>query len=596
MKITMKQMIRFFLLGILLLSLTGCSYFVLQQEHGEESEQSPALEEPMVPEEPELSAEEQLAISQRERAVLEEQRKEEMGEFYVPLPAIGDERDTVTVEAKALYVTSNVAGFSFAEEDIQWYADYVRYISGQSTVSVDESRLSEINKLERILGLCEATEVNALVIDVKNDDGLVSWQSDIPIVEEVGSHWSNVMPDYQILMHYLKEHEIYTIARVVAFKDPFFAKQRPQHAIQLLAGGPYKDNKGIMWVNPFDAYVWDYNVAISKEAALRGFDEIQYDYVRFPDNAKTYNPITEFPGRDERDKDEAIEDFLVYARAELEPYHVHISADVFGVATRSWDDHPEDIGQTWRKIANQVDYICPMIYPSHYGPNWYGFAVPDQHPYGVLRASIREALERNAAQENPGLIRPWVQGFNAPWVPGYINYDAKAISDQMVASAELGVREYIIWNPSNTYNPMSFFYHDRIDESLWKEGEDVLGRTPQEVLERFFKAEHNDWVSQVYLLTLRADREANYDDFAQIREEQGFQLNHYEILSIEESASPGRYTARVNAEYQSIDGIAQLLDATFDIIMEDHVYKVQVPVLTFVAEEEASEELMDTAE
>ncbi|MEL7657457.1 MAG: putative glycoside hydrolase, partial [Bacillota bacterium] len=303
--------------------------------------------------------------------------------------------------------------------------------------------MSEINKLEKALGICEATEINALVIDIKNDDGVVAWNSNIDIINQIKSNSSAPFKNYEKLMNYLKEKNIYPIARIVAFKDPYFAEVKSDHAIQLKSGGIYKDYSGKMWVNPFDDYVWKYVLAISKEAALRGFQEIQYDYVRFPDDAKTYNPITEFPGRNGRDKDEGIEDFLKYAKSELEPYHVYMSADVFGIITHSWDDKPEDIGQTWRKIANQADYICPMIYPSHYGPGLYGFNVPDQHPYEIVRLSLLEAIERNAAEKNPGIIRPWIQGFSAPWVKGHIDYDAKTISVQLAASMELGIDEYI---------------------------------------------------------------------------------------------------------------------------------------------------------
>ena len=290
---------------------------------------------------------------------------EELGDFYVPLPALGEEREIKTVKAKSLYITGNIAGFKFQEENIDYYVDYINALSGQSGKSPDASRVDEINKLEKVLGIAKATEINALVIDIKNDSGHVTWESDLEIVKDIGSDLEARFSDYTPLMEYLEENEIYTIARIVAFKDPFFAASKPKHAIQLNQGGVYLDQAGESWVNPFDQYVWDYVIAISREAALRGFHEIQYDYVRFPDRASYYNPITNFPGRNDRKKDEGIEDFLAYAREELKSYNVHLAGDVFGIVTRSWDDIPDDIGQTWRKVANNVDYICPMIYPSH---------------------------------------------------------------------------------------------------------------------------------------------------------------------------------------------------------------------------------------
>ncbi len=431
-------------------------------------------------------AEKQAALL-KEREELENQRKIQLAEFYLPLQPLGQAPEMKTVKARALYLTANVAGSGFTEDNVSYYAAYIRSLSGESGLPADTSRLDEINKLEKALAICESTEVNALVIDIKNDDGLVTWASDIEAVGQVGSNWANPFMDYDELMDYLKKKDIYSIARVVAFKDPYFAGQMSEHAIQLQSGGAYQDDNGFAWVNPFDEYVWKYLVAISREAALRGFDEIQYDYVRFPDDAAHYNPITEFPGRNGRDKDEGIEDFLKYARAELAPYQVHVAADVFGFITRSWDDQPEDIGQTWRKIANQADYICPMIYPSHYGPGLYGFAVPDQYPYDVSRSALMEAIERNAAQKTPGIIRAWFQDFTAPLVAGHINYDAVTISDQIVAGMELGVDEYIIWNASNNYDPMTFFYHSRINNSVRKNGEDILARTPEMAEKDFWK-------------------------------------------------------------------------------------------------------------
>lgn len=507
-----------------------------------------------------------------ERRLLEETRKTELGEFYVPLPAIDQENELVTVEAKALYVTSNVAGFPFNLDDIEYYKNYI--LALKNGESFDESRLDQVNKLEKILGIAEATEINALVIDVKNDEGLVAWKSDVEIVNRVGSNWNTPMKDFDTLMNYLKEKEIYTIARIVAFKDPFFAKNNPDHAIQLNSGGVYLDRSGFAWVNPFDQYVWDYVISVSQEAALRGFDEIQYDYVRFPDNAKYYNPITYFPGRNDRDKDEAIQDFLLYAREKLDPYNVHVSADVFGVVTHSWDDKPEDIGQTWRMIANSTEYICPMIYPSHYGSGFYGFKVPDQYPYEVVRTALLEALERNAAQRNPAIIRSWYQGFTATWVKGYIPYEEDAIGKQIAAGVELGLNEYIIWNASNTYYPLSFFYEDKINSNVRVEGEDILERTPEEALKRYLDAQLFKRYSHQYLLTPMDDRAEDYDEFSSAIIESEFVLKNYEILSVNKNED-NTYTAQVNAKYSSKEGTATLENASYTIILEKDVYKIK---------------------
>ena len=579
----MKKGILIFTLTILVLSLlSGCAQEPVEPIQ-EPQETEEAVEPEEVPEEEEMSEEEKMQILIQEREDLEETRKVEMGEFYVPLPPLDIDNELQTQKAKALYLTGNVAGFQFQEEDIDYYADYVLALSGQSGESPDSSRLGEVNKLEVALGIAKASEINSMVIDVKNDHGLVTWESDLEIVNKVESSINPPFKNYGPLMEYLEENEIYTIARVVAFKDPIFAAANPAHAILLKEGGVYLDGAGESWVNPFDQYVWDYVVAVSKEAALRGFDEIQYDYVRFPDNARYYNPITEFPGREGRDKDEGIEDFLEYAREQLEPYNVHLSADVFGFITHSWDDKPEDIGQTWRKVANKVEYICPMIYPSHYGPGVYGFDVPDRYPYEVARISVMEAIERNAAQKEPAIIRPWFQGFTASWVNGNIRYDAKAISDQMVAAAELGVDEYIIWSAGNNYNPMSFFYHDRIDESIIKEGHDIMDRTPEMALDRFLKAERSTRLSQLYLLTPIEDRAEDYDQFVEDYESIDPVLQSFSINEIIES-DKGSYLARVDVDYISNLGVFTMDNAEFIIEEENGVFKITKPEIQWVEE------------
>jgi hypothetical protein len=546
------------------------------------SKDEPTNENPPVEEKPNQEELDRLERERliEERRVLEEERKTALGEFYVPLPDLDDPVEPYTVKAKALYMTSNVAGFNFNEEDIQYYANYILALSGQSGQPVDESRLEDVNKLEKILGIIEATEVNSVVIDVKNDIGLVAWKSDIEIVNTVGSNWNTPMKNFNVLMDYLKSKEVYTIARIVAFKDPYFAENKPDHSIQLSAGGVYKDKAGFAWVNPFDEYVWKYVVAISQEAALRGFDEIQYDYIRFPDNAKYYNEITTFPGRNGRDKDEAIEDFLIFAQKALEPYHVHVSADVFGVITHSWDDKPEDIGQTWRKITNNTEYISPMVYPSHYGTGYYGFDVPDQHPYEIIQYASREAIERNAAQRKPAIIRHWYQGFTAPWVKGYILYEEDAIQKQIIAGVELGLDEYIIWNSGNTYYPLSFFYHDKVNMDLRQPGFDILGRSAEVAVTRYLDAQRFKRTNHLYLLTPIDLRAEDYDDFVIDYQTKGIQLVNYTIQSVEAQAD-GSSIATVKVNYQTETQEALMEDAKFKIVLENDVYKIVQAELSF---------------
>jgi hypothetical protein len=251
--------------------------------------------------------------------------------------------------------------------------------------------------------------------------------------------------------------------------------------------------------------------------------------------------------------------------------------------THSWDDKPEDIGQTWRLIANSTEYICPMIYPSHYGSGFYGYAVPDQYPYEVVRTALLEALERNAAQKDPAIIRSWYQGFTATWVKGNIVYEEDAIGKQIAAGVELGLNEYIIWNASNTYYPLSFFYDDKVNKNVRVEGEDILERTPEEALKRYLDAQIFKRYSHQYLLTPIDKRAEDYDDFLEPLKLNEFVLKNYEVLSITKNED-NTYTAVINANYSSTQGTAKLENASYTIILEKDVYKVIQAELSWVNE------------
>jgi hypothetical protein len=535
--------------------------------------------EPEQTEQPEVTED----TRQQERDKLEAQRKEEYGEFYVPLPGIDADITVSTVTAKGVFVTSPIAAYNFSEENIDWYA---------AQVEAGNNDYGDTNALERILGLIKATELNTMVVDVKTDDGFVTLDTDLEIIQRVDSDYPQSEDNYQALMQYAEANDIHMIARVVSFKDHHFAETQTDHSIQLTDGGVWRDGAGSAWVNPFDDFVWKYVVAIAKEAALAGFDEIQFDYVRFPDGAASYNPITHFPGREDRRKDDGIDDFLQYAVEELKPYGVAVSADVFGIITHTWDDSPEDIGQTWRKISDKVDVISPMIYPSHYSTGWYQYDYPDQHPYGVLYASMQEAIERNAAIDNPAAIRPWIQGFTAPWVDGYMDYTPTAISDQIVACRELGIEEYLIWATNNTYDPGIFRYEDRIDPNVRAANQDLLDQTPADALERFLNAQYHERTVSQYLMTLRSERPRKYEDFLTEWEERGTTLNDYTIPEEQSQGEGETVTLQAHVIYENAEGIADVPDASFEIVQEDGVWKVRMPDLTFEtpATEEETEE------
>jgi hypothetical protein len=309
-------------------------------------------------------------------------------------------------------------------------------------------------KYDKLIKLVQDTDLNAMVIDVKNDSGQVTYPSIIPLVKDIKADGKNIIPDLPDRIKYLKSNGIYTIGRVVVFKDPFLASHKPDFSMKKQGGGVWRDSKGVSWVDPYNEDVWNYNLAIAEEAAAMGFDEIQFDYVRFPDNGKKVDQQVKFQNPKGYNKMEAIQHFLARAKEQL-PKAV-VSADVFGLTTSSKDDM--GIGQKWELIAPTVDVISPMIYPSHYSKGMYNIANPDTEPYNTVAKALQDALALNQDIVGNGIssktakVRPWYQDFTATWVKPHLTYGAKEVREQVRAGQELGIDEFLLWNPSGQYS------------------------------------------------------------------------------------------------------------------------------------------------
>jgi hypothetical protein len=297
--------------------------------------------------------------------------------------------------------------------------------------------------LPKILRFIDETEVNSLVVDVKDDTGTLSFKMDVPLANEIGAAQKKIA-DPEKLMNTLREHHIFPIARIVVFKDPYLAAHKPEWAVKDIYGGLWKDRKGLAWVDPNNRAVWDYVAAVAKEAIRMGFQEIQFDYVRFTSDGDLKRCIYPY-GKGELRQD-VIRDFLVYIRKELKPYQVPVSADIFGLSTSATDDL--GIGQQFEKIAQSVDIVCPMVYPSHYALGSFGLKNPDLNPYETVYRGVRDALKRLAkAGISDNHIRPWLQDFS---LGNY--YGRSQIQAQIKAANDAGVKEWIFWNPSCRYS------------------------------------------------------------------------------------------------------------------------------------------------
>lgn len=306
-------------------------------------------------------------------------------------------------------------------------------------------------KMDELIALTKRTPINAFVIDVKDDSGHLLFKTDAEKTYLGENKKYYPIADMEKFMKKLKDNNIYTIARIVSFKDPRYAKKNPDKAIIKRADGtPYTNSDGVIWVSAHDRNLWKYNIDVAKEAAKLGFNEIQFDYVRFPaSNGGKLDKQLDYRNVKSETKPETIQKYLKYARKELQPLGVYISADVYGQVGSSADDM--GLGQHWETVSNEVDIISPMAYPSHYGNGVYGLSVPDANPYATIYRSTIDGVNRNNNITYPANVRPWLQAFTAKWVKGYIPYGKKEIDAQVKALKDLGINEYLLWSPSNRY-------------------------------------------------------------------------------------------------------------------------------------------------
>jgi len=292
------------------------------------------------------------------------------------------------------------------------------------------------------LKLIEDTELNALVIDVKGDLGLLSYPSDIPLADAIGAQKTITLRKLPELVRTLKEKGIYVIARIVVFKDAPLAQARPELAVHRPNGTPFTDREGLGWVDPFATEVWDYNIAVAEEAAKMGFDEVQFDYVRFPH----VTGLVFARENTEENRVAAISGFLARAKERLAPYNVFTSADIFGYVC--WNTDDTSIGQRLDALAPFVDYLAPMLYPSgfEFGVGEYKNAV--EYPYEVVSLSLRKAQKRTGL---PAVrFRPWLQAFR-DYAFDRRRFKWFEIGAQIEASRDFGADGWMLWNASNVY-------------------------------------------------------------------------------------------------------------------------------------------------
>lgn len=303
--------------------------------------------------------------------------------------------------------------------------------------------ISSLKLRNSALDLVKGTPINTFVIDIKTDTALVSYKSAVPLATEIGAQKIVLKKDMPELIEKLHAQGIYTIGRIVTFKDTLLAQARPDLTIKTANGQVFRDREGLAWVDPFKTEVWDYNIALAVEAAQMGFDEIQFDYVRFPD---TRGLVFSKPNN-EQNRVEAINTLLTNARKKLEPYNVFLAADIFGYVCWNLDD--TEIGQRIVDVMQHVDYASPMLYPSGFQFGIPGYRDPVVNSHEIVYRSLERARVR--ANVPAVRFRPWLQAFK-DYAFDRRQFGQTEIQQQISAAERFGSNGWLLWNPRNVYN------------------------------------------------------------------------------------------------------------------------------------------------
>ena len=301
-------------------------------------------------------------------------------------------------------------------------------------------------KFYELIRLIEGTEVNSLVIDVKDDTGYLSYQTTVPTAIQIGANKQLRAPDARERIRTLIAHGIHPIARIVVAKDPLLATRKPEWAILKAGGGEWHDRQGRAWVDAFNDSVWIYAGQLGAEAVKLGFAELQFDYVRFPDEPKGRMADAVFTARKGKEtSQDGVTRNIRMLRERMKPLGVPFTIDIFGLTTSAENDM--GIGQKWENLVQSADAVLPMVYPSHYGRGSYGFDHPNSEPYLVIKHAMTDALRRSAPYKNSAEIRPYFQAFTL----GKPRYTPAHVREQIRAADELGIHGWVLWNARSAY-------------------------------------------------------------------------------------------------------------------------------------------------
>jgi hypothetical protein len=304
-------------------------------------------------------------------------------------------------------------------------------------------------KLWQLVRLADETEINAFVVDVKDDTGCLLYPSSVPTALQIGASACARAKDARARLDTLAAHGIYAIARLVVAKDPLLAVRKPQWSVKdRETGGQWRDRIHSAWVDAYNDSVWIYSAELAREAVRMGFREVQFDYVRFPDEPRERMATAIFPAhRAGQTQREAVRAHVALLSDRLRPLGVPVTFDIFGLTASATGDL--GIGQVWEDFVQVADVVLPMVYPSHYYRGAFGYAWPNGQPYRVVRSALVDALERSRPLPGSAEIRPFLQAFTlGRRLPRYTPFE---IREQIRAAEDLGITSWVLWNPRSVY-------------------------------------------------------------------------------------------------------------------------------------------------
>ena len=301
-------------------------------------------------------------------------------------------------------------------------------------------------KMRHLLAVADSTEINAFVVDMKDEFGL-NYRTSHPEFRKYEGTGRGIVGNVRALVDSMKAHRIVPIARIVAFKDPVAAEANASWTIRREDGSVWRDKEGLAWVNAHNREVWEYNLGVAEELVKLGFEEIQWDYIRFPEPYRSL-PTQVFPGAT-MSKPDILAEFLKEAQQRLHRLGARNTADIFGLVTTVRG--PLEVGQHWEKISPHVDVVLPMVYPSHYPRGAYGVARPNAEPYTIVKKAIDGARRRDDALgiTRAEHVRPWIQAFSI----GQPRYGPEEIAAQKKAIYDAGYQGWVLWSPGSLYDP-----------------------------------------------------------------------------------------------------------------------------------------------